>query len=200
MSEIHYAPKGAEAGSPRRAMIESQLRTSGVNEPWVLSAIARVAREDFVPVEHRANAYIDRSIPLSGGRAIPSPLFTGKAIAAAEPTKADKALVVSAGSQYLAEVIRPLVGSLDVVDAADIAALPGSGYALILIDGAAGEVPQALVDALAAGGRIVTGLDTKGVTHLALGRKTGTSVAFVTLSDIGIPAIPEFAAPKRWVL
>ena len=56
------------------------------------------------------------------------------------------------------------------------------------------------MDALAAGGRIVTGLDTKGVTHLALGRKTGTSVAFVTLSDIGIPAIPEFAAPKRWVL
>jgi len=198
MSEIHYAPQGAEPGTARRAMIESQLRTSGVNEPWVLTAIARVAREDFVPADHRSTAYIDRSIPLAGGRAIPAPLFAGKAIAAAEPTKADKALVVSAGSAYLAEVIRPLVGSLDVVDAADVAALPGSGYSLILIDGAAGEVPQALVDALAANGRIITGLFTKNVTHLALGRKSGTTVAFTTLSDIGIPAIPEFAAPKRW--
>jgi len=198
MSEIHYAPQGAEPGTARRAMIESQLRTSGVNEPWVLTAIARVAREDFVPADHRSTAYIDRSIPLAGGRAIPAPLFAGKAIAAAEPTKADKALVVSAGSAYLAEVIRPLVGSLDVVDAADVAALPGSGYSLILIDGAAGEVPQALVDALAAHGRIITGLFNKSVTHLALGRKSGATVAFTTLSDIGIPAIPEFAAPKRW--
>lgn len=198
MSEIHYAPQGAEPGTPRRAMIESQLRTSGVNEPWVLTAIARVAREDFVPADHRSTAYIDRAIPLAGGRAIPAPLFAGKAIAAAEPTKADKALVVSAGSAYLAEVIRPLVGSLDVVDAADVAALPGSGYSLILIDGAAGEVPQALADALANGGRIVTGIVNKTVTHLALGRKTGASLTFTTLSDLGIPAIPEFAAPKRW--
>jgi protein-L-isoaspartate(D-aspartate) O-methyltransferase len=198
MSEIHYAPQGAEPGTARRAMIESQLRTSGVNESWVLTAIARVAREDFVPVEQRATAYIDRAIPLPGGRAIPAPLFAGKSIAAAEPTKADKALVVSAGSGYLAEVLRPLVGSLDVVDAANVAALPGSGYSLILIDGAAGEVPQTLVDALAADGRIITGLFTKSVSHLALGRKSGASLTFVNLSDIGIPAIPEFAAPKRW--
>ena len=42
----------------RRAMIDSQLRTSGVNEPWVLAAFARVPREDFVPVAARDAAYI----------------------------------------------------------------------------------------------------------------------------------------------
>ena len=33
----------------RKAMIDSQLRTSGVNEPFVLERMAAVAREDFVP-------------------------------------------------------------------------------------------------------------------------------------------------------
>ena len=43
-------------------MIDSQLRTSGVNEPWVLAAMAGVAREDFVPAAARSAAYIDRAI------------------------------------------------------------------------------------------------------------------------------------------
>ncbi len=199
MSEIHYAPKGAEAGTARRAMIESQLRTSGVNEPWVLSAIAAVAREDFIPADHRAHAYIDRAIPLGNGRFATPPLYTGKALAAGEPVKGDKALVVTAGSNYLAEVLRPLVGSLDTVDAADAAkAVAGSDYSLVIVDGAAGEVPQTLVDALAEGGRIVTGLFNKNVSRLAIGRKTGGTVSFLPLGEMGIPAIPEFAAPKRW--
>jgi protein-L-isoaspartate O-methyltransferase len=33
----------------RKAMIESQLRVSGVNDPAVLAAFAAVPREDFVP-------------------------------------------------------------------------------------------------------------------------------------------------------
>lgn len=199
MSEIHYAPQGAEAGTARRAMIESQLRTSGVNEPWVLGAIAAVAREDFLPADHRAHAYIDRAIPLGNGRFATPPLYTGKALAAGEPVKGDKALVVTAGSNYLAEVLRPLVGSLDTVDAGDVAKA-GSGYSLVIVDGAAGEVPQALVDALAEGGRIVTGLFNKNVSRLAIGRKTGGAVSFLPLGEMGIPAIPEFAAPKRWSL
>lgn len=199
MSEIHYAPQGAEAGTARRAMIESQLRTSGVNEPWVLSAIAAVAREDFIPADHRAHAYIDRAIPLGNGRFATPPLYTGKALGAAEPVKGDKALVVTAGSNYLAEVLRSLVGSLDTVDAADAAkGVAGSGYTLVIVDGAAGEVPQTLVDAMAEGGRIVTGLFNKSVSRLAIGRKTGGAVSFLPLGEMGIPAIPDFAAPKRW--
>ena len=30
----------------RRAMIDSQLRVSGINQDWLLEAIARVPRED----------------------------------------------------------------------------------------------------------------------------------------------------------
>jgi len=201
MSEIHYAQNGAEAGTARRAMIESQLRTSGVNEPSLLSAMAAVAREDFVPADQRDAAYIDRALPLGNGRFIAPPLFTGKALGAAEPVKADKALVVTAGSHYLAQVLGSLVGSLDTVDAADVAkGLPSTGYSLIVIDGAAGEVPQALVDALADGGRIVTGMIAKGISRLAIGRKSGAHASFLPLADLAIPAIPDFAVPKRWSL
>jgi protein-L-isoaspartate(D-aspartate) O-methyltransferase len=156
-----------------------------------------VPREDFIPADHRAAAYTDRAIPLGGGRFATPPLYTGKALAAAEPTKADKALVVSAGSLYLAEVLRPLVGSLEVVDAADIAKNPPKGpYSLIIIDGAAGEVPQALADALASDGRIVTGLFNKSVTRLALGMKNGSALAFTTLGELGIPAYRNLPRPN----
>lgn len=198
MSEIHYAQNGAEAGSARRAMIESQLRTCGVNAPHVLAAMASVAREDHVPENLRAAAYVDRALSLGNGRFIPAPLFAGKALSAAEPLAQDKALVITAGSVYLAEVLRQLAGAVDALDAADTAKAAAGAYTLIIVDGAAGQVPQALLDALAEGGRIVTGLVEKNVTRLALGRKIGGQVSFLPLDDLGIPAIAEYAKPKAW--
>ena len=53
----------------RRHMIESQLRPSDVSDPVVIAAMAVTPREDFVPASHRAIAYIDRAVPLAGGRA-----------------------------------------------------------------------------------------------------------------------------------
>jgi protein-L-isoaspartate(D-aspartate) O-methyltransferase len=199
MTEIHYASKGAEPGSPRRAMIDSQLRPSGVNEPWALSAIAAVAREDFVPEQARAAAYSDRAVPLGNGRYLPAPLYHGKAVATAEPRKTDKVLVVTVGSDYLPALLRSLVASVDTVDAGDLAkGLPGSGYSLIVVDGAAEEIPAVLIDALSADGRLVTGMINKTVTRIALGRKSGSALSYLPLLEMGIPAIPELAAPKRW--
>ena len=40
----------------RRAMIDSQLRTSGVNEEYVLARMFAVPREDFLPAEKAAQA------------------------------------------------------------------------------------------------------------------------------------------------
>jgi protein-L-isoaspartate O-methyltransferase len=53
----------------RNAMVESQLRTSDVNDPRVIAAMASVPRESFVPEARRAMAYIDRPVRLSGDRA-----------------------------------------------------------------------------------------------------------------------------------
>lgn len=183
----------------RRAMIDSQLRTSGVNEPWVLAAMARVPREDFVPEAAKAAAYIDRAVPLGGGRFLAAPLVQGKILSEAVPTQDDKALLVGDGKGYLAALLGPLVGSLDALDPAEAATRTGEGaYSLIVIDGAIEQLPEALASQLAESGRVVTGLVLRGITRLAAGRKAAGEVALLPLAELGIPALPEFAAPKRW--
>ena len=59
--------QSADFANMRRAMVDSQLRTSGVMEPWVLAAMGAVARENFVPAALREIAYMDRSIVLDNG-------------------------------------------------------------------------------------------------------------------------------------
>lgn len=181
----------------RRAMIDSQLRTSGVNEPWILEAMGSLAREDYVPANMRDAAYIDRAIALGDGRMLASPLVHGRFLAEARPTQADKALLIG-DDGYLAALLRPLVGSLDVVAPGDAGAIGSGDYTLIMIDGAIEALPDALVDRLAPDGRVVTGQVLRGVTRVATGRKAAGRVALLPLAEIGIPVLPEFAAPKRW--
>ena len=192
-------PPAATSDAARRAMIDSQLRTSGVNEPWVLTAMARVAREDFVPDDVKAAAYIDRAVPLGEGRFLAAPVVHGMMLTEAHPTAEDKALLVGDAKGYLAALLGPLVGSLNAVDPADAAKRSTKGpYSLIVVDGAIEDLPAALGAQLAEGGRIVTGLVLRGVTRLAAGRKAAGDVALLPLAELGIPVLPEFAAPKRW--
>ena len=67
-----------------------------------------------------------------------------------------------------------------------------------MIDGAAEQLPDALVRRLAEGARVVTGTVDDGVTRLAFGVKAAGEVALLPLAEIGIPVLPEFAAPKGW--
>jgi protein-L-isoaspartate(D-aspartate) O-methyltransferase len=184
--------------SARRAMLDSQLRTSGVNEPWVLAAMNSVPREDFVPQNARAAAYTDRAVPLGNGRFLPAPLVHGRMLAEAAPSNQDKALLISASGGYLGALVAPHVGSLEVRDVGDEAKFKKNCYTLILIEGAIEQLPEALAAALVDGGRIVGGLVERGVTRLAVGRKAAGTVTWLPLAEIGIPVLPEFAAPKRW--
>lgn len=189
----------AASQAARRAMIDSQLRTSGVNDPWVLSVMASVPREDFVPEAFRSAAYIDRALPLDNGRFLAPPLVHGMMLAEVAPTKEDTALLIGDGKGYLAALLGPLVGTLESIDPADVAGKPRKGpYSLIVIDGAAEELPEALGGWLAEDGRLVTGIVARGVTRLAVGRKTAGQLAILTLAELGIPVLPEFSAPRRW--
>ena len=187
-----------DLSAARRAMIDSQLRVSGINQDWLLAQFARVPREDFVPVAARGHAYIDRALPLDGGAALPAPLVQAKLLAAAEPAGDDKVLVVSA-SGYLAALVEPLVQSVETVEASAAIAIQSMPvYKLMLIDGAVEVLPQALVDALEEGGRVVCGLVERGVTRVATGRKSGGKVELAAEADVRMPVLAEFAAPKRW--
>lgn len=201
----------------RRAMIDSQLRVSGVNDPAVLTAMDAVAREDFVPADRRAVAYADRAIPLGNGRVLAPALTHGQMLIEAQISADDRVLLVGGGTGYLAAVIAPLAGALTVVesDPALAGAAPvkagewvtgplakgaakSAPYSLILIDGAVEQVSADLVAQLADDGRVVTGLVDNGVVRLAVGRKTGDSLALLPIAEIDAAALAEFAAPRKW--
>ena len=183
----------------RKAMLDSQLRTSGVNDAFVLERMGVVPREDFVPETAKATAYMDRAIRLEDGGFLPAPLFHGAMLAEARPTLSDRVLVVDAGSGYLPALVGPLVETIDTISP-DKAATGGKrgDYTLVLVDGAIEHVPASLAKLVAEGGRIVTGMVERGVTRLATGRKSGKALALLPLAEMGIPRLGAFDRPQSW--
>ena len=203
-------------------MIDGQLRVSGITDATVIAAMGALARELFVPARARATAYIDRAVPLGEGRVLAPPLSHGAMLTEAAPTLADIVLLVGGSTGYLAALLAPLVGSLHVVESAATlaAAAPeqagtwttgplaqgveaGAPYSLIVIDGAIARFPDSLGAQLGDNGRVVTGLIERGIARLAVGRKAQGSgstgaVGFLTLGEIDLAPLAEFAAPRQW--
>ena len=184
----------------RLAMINSQLRTSGVNAAWALARMRDVPRETFVPPAQSAMAYSDRAIHLNDGYSMAAPVFYGMMLQEARPVPHDRALVVSTAPAYLAELFRPLVSevtALTPAEAFERSAVEGD-VTLLLIDGAAEQVPGTVTARLAPGGRAVGGIIRDGVQRLATGRVVGGELVFQPIMEMGIPRVSEFDKPKEW--
>lgn len=198
MASQSLPESGTQAAAARRAMIDSQLRTSGVNEPWVLARMNAVPREDFVPEAARSVAYIDRAVPLGGGAMLAAPLVHARMLAEARPTAADRVLVIDGGSGYLPALLEGVAGSVATMTADEAGKGRGGDFTLLMIDGAAEHLPEALAKRLADDARVVTGIVEDGVTRLAIGRKAGGQIALLPLAEIGIPRLAAFDKPKAW--
>lgn len=196
---IDTAARPLDFATARKAMLDSQLRTSGVNDPAVLTRMGAVPREAHVPAEAQGYCYMDRAIPLPGGGVLAQPVSHGKMLALARPDVEDSVLIVDNGSGYLSALIAPLAGQCETVTVAEAAAgKPQGAYDLIVVDGAVEQFPAALASLLAEGGRIVTGLLENGVSRLAIGRASGGDAAFRTVEDVALPRLAAFDAPKGW--
>lgn len=207
----------------RRNMIDSQLRTSGVNTAWILAAMGSVEREKFVSPDRAATAYMDRSVPLGGARVLNPPLAAGMLLQAAELHAGDNVLLIGAATGYLARVIADQVKSVTAVeesaDLLDLArtnltgccnvhivqgSLPAGAathapYSVILIDGAIDALPQTLLDQLVEGGQVLCGLSEGAVSRLAIGYKHGGAVALRVIADSEIARLPGFDRAKEFV-
>ncbi len=182
----------------RRAMIDSQLRTSGVNDPRTLAAMMQIAREDMVPQARAGQAYSDRAVPLGKGRALPAPLFHGRMLQEADIQAAERVLVVDCGAGYLAALAEVMGGKVTAITP-EAATRRGQGeFDVVLIDGAVEEFPKPLIKRVAQGGRIFTGTVTRGVTRLAVGSVHGGRIALLPLAEMGIPILQEFSVQEEW--
>lgn len=180
----------------RRAMIESQLRPEGVTDARVLAAMSAVPREQFVPEAVRSIAYSDRPLPLELGRALMPPAAFARLLTEVAPRPGERALVVSAGSGYAAAVLTEM--GLEV-DSADGMKPPAKqGYDLILIDGAVEQVPDQLVAGLSPGGRLGAAIVDRGVTRLAVGRRSGGSFGMRSFADSEVPVLTGFSRPRAF--
>lgn len=195
MSLVQDRP--VDFAAARRAMIDSQLRVSGVNDPAILAAFGAIAREDYVPAARRAVAYADRAVLLDDGGVLAPALTYGQMLTAAAPATDDTVLVIGRNG-YLAALAGRLAGRVALV--APDESLPAGPFSLVLIDGAAEVLPDALGALVAPHGRIVTGLVERGVTRLAIGRPVAGQAApvFTALGDVDFAPLPEFAAKPGW--
>ncbi len=67
------APPAANFAVQRQRMVDQQLKPRGIKDERVLSAMAKVPREEFVPVDERADAYEDGPLPIGYDQTISQP-------------------------------------------------------------------------------------------------------------------------------
>lgn len=211
----------------RENMILSQLRPNGIAEPALLEALKMVPREQFVPADLKRIAYLDEDVDLGGGRYLPEPTVLARLVQALEVSKGDVVLDIGTGTGYSAALLSYLAATvvateenadmvaeaerllrdLDIFNVAVVAQENlAEGYAAqgpyhkILINGSVADVPAAILNQLADGGRLVTVVTQKGklgtaVMYIRCGDEFGKRVLF----DASVPTLPDFAAPKTFV-
>ncbi len=205
----------------RRAMVASQLRTTGINDPRVLAAMGEVPRERFVPADRVPAAYADALVPLGDGRELNSPMSTGRILTEASPQDGERVLLIGAATGYTAAVLALLTSSVVAVEEdlrllevarAALAASPvklvegpltkghseGAPYDVIIIDGAVEFVPDALVAQLVDGGRVGLAILSQGVSQIALGRRAGDGFGVAPVSDVATTILPGFLKPRTF--
>lgn len=207
----------------RRAMVASQLRTSAVDDARVVSAMATVPREKFVPTAAQAQAYRDTGVSLGDGRALNAPIATGRLLTEAGINSDERVLLIGAATGYTAAVVALLAEGVVAVEsdpalaafardalagyptvtlvAGPLAAgAPDAGpYDVLLIDGAVAQVPESLVAQLKPDGRIATGLNDRGVTRLAIGSRSVGGFGLQDFADIECAVLPGFEKPAAFV-
>jgi protein-L-isoaspartate(D-aspartate) O-methyltransferase len=167
--------------SKRRKMVEEQLARRDIHDEAVLTAMRTVPRHLFVPTDLQSQAYADRALGLGPGQTISQPYIVGLMTQLADVVGKERVLEVGTGSGYQAAVLAELCGEVYTVErdqglatAArknferlhynNIHVRHGDGrlgwpeaapFDAILVTAVTREVPKALGEQLAEGGRLV---------------------------------------------
>ena len=165
----------------RAAMVERQLRSRGISEQPILDAFLEVPREAFISEDYAGIAYDDRPLPIGSGQTISQPYVVALMIQAAGVKKGDRVLEVGAGSGYAAAILGRIAAEVIAIERVEefvpaarermqrlgydnVRVVHGDGtlglpeeapFDAILAAASGSHVPDALVQQLAPGGRLV---------------------------------------------
>jgi protein-L-isoaspartate(D-aspartate) O-methyltransferase len=196
----------------RHRMVDIHIRGRGIQNLAILEAMRRVPREAFVPPGLSEFAYEDSALPIEAGQTISQPYVVALMIAALQPEETDRILEIGTGSGYAAAVLSRVVQDVYTIERhaklADLARrrihdlgydnvhiLQGDGtlgwadhapYNGIVVTAGGPKIPEALLEQLAPGGRLVMPVGTEqNLQHLVrVTRQQDSSYAQEELGDV----------------
>ncbi|MER2511710.1 MAG: protein-L-isoaspartate O-methyltransferase [Nitrosomonas ureae] len=86
-------------------MVVQQIRTWYVLDDTVLDLLYKIKREEFVPAENLAMAFVDMEIPLGFGQVMLTPKMEARILQELHIRKTDKILEVGSGSGYMTALL-----------------------------------------------------------------------------------------------
>jgi protein-L-isoaspartate(D-aspartate) O-methyltransferase len=205
-------------------MVARDIAGRDVRDERVLAAMRKVAREAFVPERLREAAYEDTPLSIGSGQTISQPYIVAFMIEALQLEGGEKVLEIGTGSGYAAAVLAEIAGEVTTVErlplladrAADILAQLGyrhihvqrgdgtcgwpanAPYDAIVVTAGGPQVPEALKQQLAIGGRMVIPVGA-GQDSQELLRVTRRSLTEFDVEEIGgvrfVPLIGEQGWP-----
>jgi protein-L-isoaspartate(D-aspartate) O-methyltransferase len=206
-------------------MIEQQIRPWEVLDPGVLSLLAVVKREDFVPAAYRSMAFVDTEIPLPEGQCMLAPRVEARLLQELQLQRHESVLEVGSGSGFMAallahrarqvttlEISEQLARTAGdnlrnaaVMNATVLCADGSSGlvgeapFDAIVLSGSVAAVPQALLEQLKIGGRLLAIVGDEPVMHARLyTRADGASWSRTDLFETVAPRLQGFPESNRF--
>jgi protein-L-isoaspartate(D-aspartate) O-methyltransferase len=206
-------------------MIEQQIRPWDVLDGAVLSLLAVVKREDFVPPAYRAMAFGDLEIPIGDGQFMLSPKVEARLLQELALRKHERVLEVGSGSGHMAALmghqarsvvtleIRPALAHQALINlqraaAVNVEVRPADGsrglveappFDAIVLSGSVAQVPKDLLAQLKVGGRLIAIEGQEPVMRAVLyTRRSEAGWHRAELFDTVAPRLDGFGEPSRF--